>query len=61
VSQDFLPTVFFHQIIPPGPLIHGLKPFWILLQIRRVMIDFRTQKSCMRCQWHRMHKHFFVR
>jgi hypothetical protein len=27
VSQDFLPTVFFHQIIPPGPLIHGLKPF----------------------------------
>jgi hypothetical protein len=56
VSRNILPSVFFHQTIPPGPLIHGLKPFWILLRIRRDMIDFQTQKSCMRCQWHRMHK-----
>jgi hypothetical protein len=40
VSRDFRPWVFFHQIIPPGPLI--------LLRIRRDIIDFRTQKSCMR-------------
>jgi hypothetical protein len=25
------------------------------------MIDFRTQKSCMRCQWHRMHENFLLR
>jgi hypothetical protein len=43
VSRDFQPLVF-HQTIPPGPLIHMLKPFWILLRIRRDMIDFRTQK-----------------
>jgi hypothetical protein len=52
--------VFFHQRIPPGPLIHGLKPFWILLRILRDMIDFRTQKSCMRCQWHRMHENLLL-
>jgi hypothetical protein len=45
---------FFHQVIPP--LIHGLKPFWILLRIRRDMINFRTQKSCMRCRWPRIHR-----
>jgi hypothetical protein len=32
VSWEFRPSVFFHQTIPPGPLIHG--PFWILLRIR---------------------------
>jgi hypothetical protein len=26
---------YFHQTIPPGPLIHGLKPFRIWLRIRR--------------------------
>jgi hypothetical protein len=40
---------FFHQTIPPGPLIHGLTPFGILLRYRRDMIDFRTQKSCKNC------------
>jgi hypothetical protein len=29
VSRDFRPSFFFHQTIPPGPLIHGQKPFWI--------------------------------
>jgi hypothetical protein len=57
---------FFSSTIPPGPLIQGLKPFWILLRFRRDIIDFRTQKftlkaaravwivrrPCMRCQWH---------
>jgi hypothetical protein len=56
VSRDFRPSVFIHQTIPPGPLIHGLTPFWILLRIRRDMINFRTQKSCMRCHWYRMHR-----
>jgi hypothetical protein len=46
---------FFSSNKPHGPLIHGLKSFWILLRIRRDMINFRTQKSCMRCQWHRLH------
>jgi hypothetical protein len=32
----------------------------ILLRIRRDMIDFRTQKSCMRCQWHCMHENFLL-
>jgi hypothetical protein len=56
----FLTLRFFHQTIPPGPLIHGLKPCWILLRVRRDMLDFRTQKSCMQFQWHRMHKKFFL-
>jgi hypothetical protein len=38
--------------MPPGALIYRLKPFWI----RRSMIEFRKQKSCIWCQWHRMHK-----
>jgi hypothetical protein len=46
---------FFHQTIPPGPVIYRLKPFRVLLRIRRDTIDFRMQKSCMRCPWHRMH------
>jgi hypothetical protein len=25
----FLTSSFFHQITPSGPLIHGLKPFFI--------------------------------
>jgi hypothetical protein len=52
VSQDFRPSVFFHKTIPPGSLIHGLKPFWILLRIRWDIIDFRTQKSCTACIVH---------
>jgi hypothetical protein len=24
------------------------------------MIDFLMQKSCMRCQWHRMHENFLL-
>jgi hypothetical protein len=35
VSQDFRPSVFFHQTIPPRALIHGLKPFRIWLRICR--------------------------
>jgi hypothetical protein len=35
-------------------------PFWIRLRIRRDMIDFRPQKSCMRCQWHCMHEKFLL-
>jgi hypothetical protein len=33
-TLDFRPLVFFHQTIPPGPLIHGLEPFCIWLRIR---------------------------
>jgi hypothetical protein len=57
--QIFYPW-FFHQTIPPGPLIHRLKPFWILLQICRDMINFRTWKLCMWCQWHRMLEKIFL-
>jgi hypothetical protein len=48
VSRDFFFCLrFFHQTIPTGPLIHGLKPFWILLRIRRDMIDFeRKNRAC---------------
>jgi hypothetical protein len=49
VSRDFRPSVFFIKQYPLGPWFTGLKPFWILLWIRRDMIDFRTQKLCMRC------------
>jgi hypothetical protein len=42
---------FFHQTILPWPLINRLKPFWILLRIRRDVIDFRTQKSSLFCIW----------
>jgi hypothetical protein len=31
LSRDFRPQFFFHQTIQFGPLIHGLKPFWIWL------------------------------
>jgi hypothetical protein len=27
VSRDFRPSVFFHNTIPSGPLIHDIKPF----------------------------------
>jgi hypothetical protein len=33
--RDFRPSFFFHQTIPPGPLIYGLKPFRIWLRICR--------------------------
>jgi hypothetical protein len=35
VSRDFRTSVFFHQSTPPRALIHRLKPFRILLLIRR--------------------------
>jgi hypothetical protein len=41
VSRDFRPLVFFHQTIPSGPLIHGLKPFRIRLRIREVIRQSR--------------------
>jgi hypothetical protein len=37
VSRDFRPLVFFHQTIPSGPLIHGLKHFRIWLRIHKVI------------------------
>jgi hypothetical protein len=27
VSRDFRPSVFCHETLPPGHLIHGLTPF----------------------------------
>jgi hypothetical protein len=33
--EIFDPRFFFHKTIPPRALIHGLKPFRILLRIRR--------------------------
>jgi hypothetical protein len=39
--------VFFSLNNTPGPLIHGLKPFWILLRIRQDMVDFRTQNCIL--------------
>jgi hypothetical protein len=59
VSRDFRASVFSSNNTS-RPLIHGLKPFWILLRIRRDMIDLRTQKSCRRCQWHRMQKNLLL-
>jgi hypothetical protein len=50
VSRDFRPSVFFTSNNTPwGP---ELKSSWILLRIRRDMLNFLTQKSCMRCQLH---------
>jgi hypothetical protein len=34
-------TGLFHQTIPPGPLIHGLKPFCIWVRIREVIRQSR--------------------
>jgi hypothetical protein len=42
----FLTSGLFHQTIPPGPLINGLKPFCIWLQIRE---DIRLRNSRF---WH---------
>jgi hypothetical protein len=42
VSRDFLSLVFFHQTIPLGPPIHGLKRFRIWFCICR---DIRLQKK----------------
>jgi hypothetical protein len=55
VSQDFRPLIFFHQTIPAGPLIHGLKPFRIRLRIREVFRQSRCLTgviSTQRCHWH---------
>jgi hypothetical protein len=38
----FSTSVFFHQIIPSGPLIHVLKPF---------LISYLTKLVAQRCQW----------
>jgi hypothetical protein len=34
VSRDFRPSIFFSSKNPLGPQIHGVKLFYILLQIR---------------------------
>jgi hypothetical protein len=47
--------LFFHQTKPTVAMIHRLKPFWIPLRIRRDIKYFRTQISCILCQWHSMH------
>jgi hypothetical protein len=47
--------VFFSSNNTPWAPDSRLKTLWILLGIRRDMIDFRTQKSCIWCQGHRMH------
>jgi hypothetical protein len=44
VSQDFRPSVFFHQTIPPRALIQGLKPFRIWLRICREKRDKSFEK-----------------
>jgi hypothetical protein len=44
---------FFHQTIPPGPLIHGLKPFCIWLRIREDIRLRNRQFLHQQCQWHR--------
>jgi hypothetical protein len=41
----FLTSGFFHQTILSGPLIHGLKHFWIWLRIRKVI----QQSQCLSC------------
>jgi hypothetical protein len=57
VSLDFRPSVFFIKQYPLGSWFKcRLKPFCILLRIRRDKIDFWMQKLCMRYHWHRMHK-----
>jgi hypothetical protein len=57
VSRDFHRSVFSSNNTSWASNSWA-KAFWILLRIRRNMIDFRTQKLIMRCQRHRMHGNF---
>jgi hypothetical protein len=55
LTRDFRP-LFFHQTTPPRPLIHGLTPFWIWLQIRGENRIWNRRFSSQWCQWHRCDK-----
>jgi hypothetical protein len=52
VSRDFRPLVFFHQKIPPRPLIHALKYFRIFLRIRRDMNEYVWSRAMSHSAWH---------
>jgi hypothetical protein len=53
------PSFFFHQTIPPGPLIHGRKPFWILIEFAEIWsISEHKNRACgVR---NRMHENFLL-
>jgi hypothetical protein len=52
VSRDFWPSVFLHQTIPPGPLIHWLKPLSNYASNSPRYDRFSKAKIVHACQWH---------
>jgi hypothetical protein len=57
LDTKFFTSVFFHQTIPPRPLIHGLKPCWIRLRICGV--NRQSWLHTQRCPlWHAQQSHW---